>query len=897
MNFLRQLGAPVSQPQQQQSAPPPQIGTGTAKAALHTDSALNQISLEYSYPDLQAATSNFAEAKKLGAGSYGGVFQGLLKDGTEVGVKVLDVPDEAGFEEEVKVLSKFRHPNLVILMGFARNNAQRCLVYELLGGGDVHRRLQRSCVENVAFPWRQRVSIALDAACGLSHLHHSSPKVFHRDIKSPNILLDKNGTAKMADFGLACLSHASAHRVKQASGTVGYACPLYVQRGVVTEGSEVYSFGMVLLELLTASPPAYVGSSGGSRQIQYLAHHINGDLRKCLSLADAKAQWPPKACRAIAELALMCSHVQEETRPNFAEIVRTCRSIHDGSAFPSAPVVPKQAPAAGQKPPQVATPGVVGNPPSQGMQLLHHGPGRPLVGSPPRAGSPHLGPPRPGASGVPGVPLVGNPFNTPFPGASAPAPQGAHSPTHGQPQPGGAGQGRCASPSPGQRYGSPVPHGAPPPPRMQHQQLPAQALAPGNVSIGGPQPLVTQPPGTLLQRGAGNFSVGGGVGSHGAPVGEALAPMLFTLECIFSEGVNLHEVPRNILVLQHRLGPENTLDTPLRIGRVFQSTLFDDLVLDDQARSTISREHFQVWAEVAETQIGRAGSSCCNFFLENLSGNGTHVNDDYLQVRGEQCEIRNGDIIALSRSATCPRDGAYQALFLQFRFHLSDSCLREADSLPCSASSGSVRSDDDLFVEDVRLDGQIAGMYVEGGTVFVLEVHGPACFDQVPTERRRIAYSEDPSTGHESQLYSSLIVGRAHQLDFWQQVLHSDAFNTLSRQHFEVQTWRTSMPSEGLPRGRVAFSFLVRNLSDINPIYVQSGPEGPVVFDPSASTLAKGEQRHLLDGDKIVMNINQDHTFWLIFRDLTKSTSLIERDEEMLQDSETRGGLAEVVAR
>merc|ERR550532_3745752 len=171
-------------------------------------------------------------------------------------------------------------------MGFARCGPQRFLVYELLAGGDVHRRLRRSNVEAVPFPWSQRVSAAFDAACGLSHLHHATPKVFHRDIKSANILLDRNGTAKMADFGLACLSHAKAHRVQSAAGTVGYACPLYARRRVVTEGSEVYSFGIVLLELLTASPPAWeVHSPDGSKEYQFLASHIRGDVSVALALA------------------------------------------------------------------------------------------------------------------------------------------------------------------------------------------------------------------------------------------------------------------------------------------------------------------------------------------------------------------------------------------------------------------------------------------------------------------------------------------------------------------------------------------------------------------------------------------------------------------------------------
>merc|ERR1719498_233781 len=130
----------------------------------------------------------------------------------------MDVPESSGFMEEVRLLSKFRHPNLVILMRFARCGNQRFLIYELCRGGDVYHRLQKCTKRGAPFSWEQRISVAFDAACGLSHLHNSTPKVFHRDIKSPNILLDKNGNAKMADFGLAFLSNSSAHRVKQASG-------------------------------------------------------------------------------------------------------------------------------------------------------------------------------------------------------------------------------------------------------------------------------------------------------------------------------------------------------------------------------------------------------------------------------------------------------------------------------------------------------------------------------------------------------------------------------------------------------------------------------------------------------------------------------------------------------
>jgi len=787
---------------------PPTRPVPHAVTQAPSDSALNHISLEYPYEKLQQATGNFAESNSIGAGSYGGVYKGVLMDGTEVAIKVLDVPDEAGFEEEVKVLSKFRHPNLVILMGFARHGTQRSLVYELLAGGDVHKRLHRSCVDGVPFPWTERVSIALDAACGLSHLHHSSPKVFHRDIKTPNILLDKNGTAKMADFGLACLSHASAHRVKQASGTVGYACPLYVQRGVVTEGSEVYSFGMVLLELLTASPPAYVGNGGRANEIQYLANHIKDDINIVLSLVDTKAQWTPPAARFIAEFALKCINMQEEKRPNFAEIVRTTRSVHDGSALAAlAAKAEAYAPAHRAQPPGV----VPGQQPAVAQSQVA---GR---SASPR---PHL--PHPGLQQAP--PALQRYASPPARGTVVAAHrQGSSSPgSHGswqgyQPQPGG-----CPAPF--------------------------AALDAEKASVLRPPPLLPEMQPNLLTQQA--------------------AASLFTLECIFSEGINLKDVPFEQRLIDHRLASEDDAVCsaplpPLRVGRIFQTGLFDALVADPSTRSTISREHFQVWAEEAPSPpiSGDAGDSRipCSFYLTNFSGNGTHVNDNHLQVRGERAMLRHGDVITLSRSVSGPDGVAVQGRFIQLRFDLSKSCLREAewfcagDSPRGSESSG----------EDAECMNSPGSENFEGELAFILEVCGPAV-QEVPIDRRRLAFSPPIE---QNELYSALLVGRAHQLDFWQEVLHLEAFNTLSRQHFEVQTWRSvSSNSEA------SFSFLVRNLSDVNPIHVRGGPED--TLEEINSSLAKGEQRHLLDGDEIVLNLDQENTFWLIFRDLTKSTAI-----------------------
>ena len=308
-----------------------------------TDANLNSISLEYPYDEIVRATKNFAPSYLLGRGSYGAVFRGVLKDGTEVAIKVLNNPKDSGFKEEVLVLSKFRHPNLVILMGFSRNGRDRYLVYELLPGGDLCSRLQK----DLGFDWRKRMNACLDAALGLSHLHNASPKVFHRDIKTQNILLDRNGSAKMADFGLALLVAPRAGvKVEQCSGTLGYADPLYISSSVVTERSEVYSLGMVLLEVLTAKPPAIQNPANG--QVQYVYNHLRGEPRNVMSMIQWRAGWPPEVAQRVAKLALACIDKTESQRPVFIDVVARLRDLI--SRFHSV------GPTAFYAPPPVAAP-------------------------------------------------------------------------------------------------------------------------------------------------------------------------------------------------------------------------------------------------------------------------------------------------------------------------------------------------------------------------------------------------------------------------------------------------------------------------------------------------------------------------------------------------------------
>jgi serine/threonine protein kinase len=176
------------------------------------------------------------------------------------------------------------------------------------------------------FKWEKRLNCALDAAMGLSHLHGSNPQIFHRDVKSQNIILDRYGTAKVADFGLALLAENNQHSMqileKSRPGTLGYADPNYIRSGVVTEKADVYSAGMVILELLTGRPPAWNNSSG---KVEYIIDHIKG-LQDVIAMIDRQAGFPYKMVQRVGNLALRAIHEKQQNRPTFAEMVTDIRT-------------------------------------------------------------------------------------------------------------------------------------------------------------------------------------------------------------------------------------------------------------------------------------------------------------------------------------------------------------------------------------------------------------------------------------------------------------------------------------------------------------------------------------------------------------------------------------------
>ncbi|CAD7971389.1 unnamed protein product [Amoebophrya sp. A120] len=293
----------------------------------------NTPNLEMEYATLEKATSNFSPLNKLGSGAFGSVYKGTLEDGNEVAIKVIEHnSDQAGFDDEVQMLSRFRHPNLVILMGFCKGpiGKERILVYELLSGGDVHQRIRWSREGIKGFSGKQRCSVALDAAQGLSHLHYSKPKAFHRDIKTPNIILDRKDTAKVGDFGLACVCEKQdelTKNVNQTAGTVGYVCPHYIRTGIVSEATEVYAFGMVLLELLTATPPAV---QIREKEFKFLVNELKYDVEEVMRRLDPAAAWDYLIARQIANHALKCIDPDMEKRPKMPFLVTQLRKLDQG---------------------------------------------------------------------------------------------------------------------------------------------------------------------------------------------------------------------------------------------------------------------------------------------------------------------------------------------------------------------------------------------------------------------------------------------------------------------------------------------------------------------------------------------------------------------------------------
>ncbi|CAI9766101.1 unnamed protein product [Fraxinus pennsylvanica] len=242
--------------------PPPSIDSGLSceepVPPPSTNTCLSFTITTFTYEELALATNGFSSTNLLGQGGFGYVHKGILRDGKEVAIKQLKAGSGQGereFQAEVETISRVHHKHLVSLVGYCISEAERLLVYEFVPNKTLEFHLHGK--EKPPINWETRMKVAVGSANGLAYLHDTSqPKIIHRDIKSANILLDANFDAKVADFGLARFySDTDTHVSTRVMGTFGYLAPEYALTGKLTDKSDVFSFGVVLLELITGHRP------------------------------------------------------------------------------------------------------------------------------------------------------------------------------------------------------------------------------------------------------------------------------------------------------------------------------------------------------------------------------------------------------------------------------------------------------------------------------------------------------------------------------------------------------------------------------------------------------------------------------------------------------------------
>ncbi|CAL5050047.1 unnamed protein product [Urochloa decumbens] len=295
----------------------------------------------FTYDELRQATGDFDPGRIVGEGGFGVVYRGFI-DGAarkghpptttrEVAVKQLNPEGLQGDREwltEVSYLGQYSHPNLVELIGYCCDDDHRLLVYEFMAKGSLeHHLFRRACT----LSWTARLAIALDVARGLSFLHGAERPIIYRDFKTSNILLDAEFNAKLSDFGLAKEGPmgGKTHVSTRVMGTYGYAAPEYMATGHLTVMSDVYGFGVVLLEMLVgrrAAEPSRAGAREGS--LVDWARPILIRPKKLERILDRRIGGPaPRGLGRVARLAYDCLSQNPKVRPVMGRVVTTLEAV------------------------------------------------------------------------------------------------------------------------------------------------------------------------------------------------------------------------------------------------------------------------------------------------------------------------------------------------------------------------------------------------------------------------------------------------------------------------------------------------------------------------------------------------------------------------------------------
>ncbi|XP_057964086.1 receptor-like serine/threonine-protein kinase ALE2 isoform X2 [Malania oleifera] len=290
----------------------------------------------FALAELEKATERFSSKKILGEGGFGRVYSGILEDGSEVAVKLLTRDNQNGDREfiaEVEMLSRLHHRNLVKLLGICMEGRTRCLIYELVHNGSVESHLHGADKRKQPLDWDTRMKIALGAARGLAYLHEdSNPRVIHRDFKASNVLLEDDFTPKVSDFGLAReATEGSQHISTRVMGTFGYVAPEYAMTGHLLVKSDVYSYGVVLLELLSGRKPVDMSQPPGQENLVTWARPLLTSREGLEQLVDPclARNYDFDNMAKVAAIASMCVHPEVTHRPFMGEVVQALKLIYN----------------------------------------------------------------------------------------------------------------------------------------------------------------------------------------------------------------------------------------------------------------------------------------------------------------------------------------------------------------------------------------------------------------------------------------------------------------------------------------------------------------------------------------------------------------------------------------
>ncbi|KAL3829328.1 hypothetical protein ACJIZ3_018130 [Penstemon smallii] len=287
-----------------------------------SSSAVNKVDIDSDCLDYEILWDDLTIGEQIGQGSCGTVYHALWY-GSDVAVKVFsrqEYSDDViySFRQEVSLMKRLRHPNILLFMGAVTSPERLCIVTEFLPRGSLFRLLQRNTSK---LEWRRRIHMALDIARGMNYLHHYNPPIVHRDLKSSNLLVDKNWTVKVGDFGLSRIKHETYLTTKTGKGTPQWMAPEVLRNEPSDEKADVYSYGVILWELVTHKIP---WDSLNSMQVIGAVGFMNQRLE---IPKDVDPQW--------VSIIESCWHIEPQIRPSFQEIMEKLKDMQKRYAIQS----------------------------------------------------------------------------------------------------------------------------------------------------------------------------------------------------------------------------------------------------------------------------------------------------------------------------------------------------------------------------------------------------------------------------------------------------------------------------------------------------------------------------------------------------------------------------------